>query len=164
MRFLGRCRTTAFYPAQSREDAVTVVQKDLFAFSNGLAGSAVYLYTTKEFGFEDAPWLIECQAFFENLAEISVAKGEFHDLFGLKRNEQVPLDVHNEQQRKVILWAGYDGFFIDKKYVAIYSNTLKLHAIKAFPKVNDPEKSSSYNEIWKKLKKLSGVFSKEPQK
>lgn len=161
---MGKCRLTAFYPVQSREDAIPVVQKDLFVFSSGIAGSAVYLYPSKDIGFEFAPWLIECQAFFDNCAEISVDKGEFHDLFGLKRNEETPLDVHNEQQRKVILWAGYDGFLIDKKIVAIYSNTLKLHAVKAFPKVNDPEKSSSYNEIWKKIKKLSGVFDKGPQK
>jgi len=164
MRFLGRCRIHAFYPVPTRDAAVTVVQKDLFIFSNGVAGSAVYLCTTKEAGFQVAPWVVECEVCFYNLAEISVNNGEFDELFGTPYDElRLSWDLFNEQQRKIILWAGYDGFLLDKNLVAVYGNTLKLHAIKAFPKVNDPEKSSSYNTIWRKIKRISGVFNKGSQ-
>jgi hypothetical protein len=164
MRFLGRCSTHAFYPVQSRDEAVTVVQKDLFVYSNGVAGSAIYLSVTKDAGFEVAPWVVECEICFDNLAEISVNKGEFDELFGIPYDElRVSWDVFNEQQRKIIIWAGYDGFLIDKTLLAVYGNMLRLHAIKAFPKVNDPDRSSSYNTIWKKIKRISGVFNKGTQ-
>lgn len=162
MKLLGPTVVKGYYPVDTREEAVLVVQKGIFLYSNGIVGSAVYLYKTEERAFECKEWVVECEASLRNAAEVSIDSGEFDELFRYNtQDNENHVYNYNEWQRHVVLWSGYDGLVLDCGFAAIYGSITNLRAIKAYPKIKDNPKELEYNTIWAKIKRLSGLFKKE---
>ncbi len=159
MRFFGKSTITGYYPVDTREEALTVVQKNLFRFTHGVVGTAVYLYTSQRLAFALGPWVVYCNVEFNNMAALSMHSGEFDELFGIPYNSKVmSWESYNFQQRNAILWAGYDGFLLDNSLIAVFGQNPIINAVKASPKPDDPRRSASYKTIWKKIKRISKVF------
>lgn len=160
MKLLGSTTVRGYYPVETREEAVLVVQKGVFLYTNGIVGSAIYLYKTEDRAFERRNWIVECAVCLKNAAEVSVESGEFDDLFryGVFSPSNSAYN-YNEWQRHVVLWSGYDGLIFDCGFTAVYGGVSALHAIKAYPKIKGGTKE--YNTVWAKIKRFGGLFKKE---
>lgn len=162
MKLLGSTTVRGFYPVETREEAVLVVRKGIFLYTNGIVGSAIYLYKTEERAFERREWVVECVAHLKNAAEVSVESGEFDELFRYGAlTSGNPAYNYNEWQRHVVLWSGYDGLVFDCGFTAVYGSLSALQAVKAYPRIKDETKDPEYNTVWAKIKRLSGLFKRE---